>query len=617
MAGIAGWVDFHRDLTPLGGVVRTMAAALAHRGPDAEGVWVSPRAVLGHRRLQVIDAEGGAQPMVASDGGRVQAVVAYNGELYNAAGLRAELAGLGHRFRTGSDTEVVLRAYLQWREECPSRLDGMFAFAIWDHQRDELVLARDRMGLKPLYYQEVDAGLLIGSEPKAIFAHPLVDPTVDEDGLREALGFAGTPGITAYRGMRRLLPGELVRFSRRGLNRRRYWTLTAEPHHQDLESTVGTVRDLLEGAVERRLVSDVPIGVLLSGGVDSSAVAAMAARHLRARGDRLATFTVGFTVDKTHDDIDPQRGTVDEPYAREVAARLGADHQHFLLSTSDLSDPAVRRGMVAAQQDLPYPVAEGLTTMYLTCRAVRDRATVALTGEWADDAFGSYLGVDMPAVVNGATLPWVGFAQRVTHPTGLGTGFFDGDLLKRLDLPGYCADRYQESVAAAPELPGESAEDRRMRRYVYVNLSAWYELGTAMNDGVSMAAGMEWRSPYCDHRLMQYLFNVPWAMKSTGGQRKSLLRSAVADLLPASVLARRPSPFPVTHDPGYADYLCAELAALLDDSTAPVLPLVDVAAVRAAAHTPGSLASGWRARTDAEMVLQTNSWLSRHRIQLV
>jgi asparagine synthase (glutamine-hydrolysing) len=616
MAGIAGWVDFHRDLEPLSGVVRAMAATMAHRGPDAEGVWASPHALLGHRRLHVVAAADGAQPMAARSGGSVQAVVVYNGELYNAAGLRAELAARGHRFRTGSDTEVVLRAYLEWREDCPSHLDGMFAFAVWDHERDEAVLVRDRMGLKPLYYQQVGDGLVFGSEPKAILAHPLVDPVVDDDGLREALGFAGTPGITAYRGMGRLLPGELVRFSRRGLSRHRYWTLSAEPHEEDLASTTATVRELLEDAVERRLTSDVPMGVLLSGGVDSSAVAAMAARHLRARGDRLSTFTVGFTVDAAGG-VDPQRGTVDEPYAREVAERLGTDHHHFLLSTSDLSDPLVRRGMVAAQHDLPYPVAEALTTMYLTCRAVRDRAPVALTGEWADDAFGSYLGVDVPAVVDGATLPWVGFAQRVTHASGLGTGFFDGDLLKRLDLPGYCADRYRDSVAAAPELPGESAADRRMRRYVHVNLSAWFELGTAMNDGVSMAAGMEWRSPYCDHRLMQYLVNVPWAMKTAGGQRKSLLRSAVADLLPDSVLARGPSPFPVTHDPRYADYLRAELAALLDDSGAPVLPLLDVAAVRAAADDLRSLASGWRARTDVEMVLQTNSWLLRHRIQLV
>jgi asparagine synthase (glutamine-hydrolysing) len=273
--------------------------------------------------------------------------------------------------------------------------------------------------------------------------------------------------------------------------------------------------------------------------------------------------------------------------------------------------------MPATQHDLPYPVAEALTTMHVLSRAVSDRTPVALTGEWADDAFGSYLGMDVPEVVNGDTLPWVGFAQRVTRSSGLGTGFFHNDLLKRLDLPGYCADRYRDAVAEVPELPGESAEDRRMRRFVHVNLSAWFELGTAMNDGVSMAAGVEWRSPYCDHRLMSYLFNVPWALKTAGERRKGLLRDAVADLLPESVLEREPSPFPVTHDPRYADWLRGELAALLDDSHAPVLPLLDLDAVRSAVDDPDTFASGWRARTDAEMVLQTNHWLDRHRIRLV
>ncbi len=198
-----------------------------------------------------------------------------------------------------------------------------------------------------------------------------------------------------------------------------------------------------------------------------------------------------------------------------------------------------------------------------------------------------------------------------------GTGLFDGDLLKRLDLPRYCADRYHAAMADAPELPGESAADRRMRRFIYINLTAWFELGTAMNDGVSIAAGMEWRSPYCDHRLVDYLFNTPWAMKTAGGRRKALLRDAVGDLLPRSVLERQPSPFPVTHDPAYAGYLRQELAELLADPHAPILPLLDQAAVRQVVDDPQSLASGWRARTNAEMVLQFNQWLDRYRIRLV
>lgn len=615
MAGIAGWVEFERDLTLGGDVVRAMTATVAHRGPDGEEIWTSPHAVLGHRRLAVIDANGGHQPMVAEEDGRTLAVLTYNGELYNAAELRSELTSRGHRFRTRGDTEVVLRAYLEWRQDCATHLDGMFAFAVWDAVRDELVLVRDRMGIKPLYYLLRPSGLLFGSEPKAILAHPLVDAVVDDDGLREVLGFAGTPGRTAYRGIKKMLPGHVLTVGAGGPATHCYWRLTAAPHTDDERTTIDTIRSLLEEAVARRLVSDVPIGVLLSGGVDSSAVAALAAKHLGAE-QQLATCTVGFRIDAEGGAVDPQRGTVDAPYAREVAERLGAAHTHLVLDNAELVDPVVRRTMVAAQHDHPYPVAEALVTMYLLCRSARGTAPVGLTGEWADDAFGSYLGGDIPAVVDGATLPWVAFAQRVTHSAGLGTGLFDAGVLKQLDLPGYCADRYADTMASVPVLAGESAADARMRRFVYINLTAWSELGTAMNDGVSMAAGMEWRSPYCDHPLMNYLFNVPWAMKHTGGQRKSLLRAAVTDLLPESVLARPTSPFPVTHDPEYAGYLRGELSALLADPRAPVWPLLDVDAVRRVADDPQSLAAGWRARTNVEMVLQTNIWLDQYRVRL-
>jgi asparagine synthase (glutamine-hydrolysing) len=614
MAGIAGWVDFQRDLSLADDVVRRMTATLAHRGPDAEAIWSGPRAVLGHRRLAVVDPAGGTQPMVAEQDGRTLAVLAYNGELYNAAELRAELTGRGHTFRTRGDTEVVLRAYLQWHLDCARHLDGMFAFAVWDEVRQELVLVRDRMGIKPLYYRARGEGVLFASEPKAILAHPLVEPAVDDDGLREALGFAGTPGITAFRGIRKMLPGHVVRIGAHGSSAHCYWRLTAQPHTEDEPTTLATVRDLLEQAVARRLVSDVPIGMLLSGGVDSSAVAALAAGHLP--DGQLTTCTVGFEIDAAGGEVDPQRGTIDAPYARAVAEQFGTAHTQLVVANTDLTDPVVRRSMVAAQHDHPYPVAETLLTMYLLCRAVRPRTPVCLTGEWADDAFGAYLGDGIPDVVAGATLPWVAFAQRFTQPSGLGTGLFDSDLLKQLDLPGYCADRYADIMAGVPELAGESAADVRMRRFSYINLTAWSELGTAMNDGVSMAAGVEWRSPYCDHRLMNYLFNVPWAMKTAGGERKHLLRAAVRDLLPEAVLTRPTSPFPVTHDPAYAGYLRRELTALLADPGAPVRPLLNVDAARRVADDPQSLARGWRARTNVEMVLQTNIWLDQYRIRL-
>jgi asparagine synthase (glutamine-hydrolysing) len=612
MAGVAGWVDFERDLTRDQGVVRTMTATLAARGPDAEGLWAAPHAVLGHRRLAVIDLEGGGQPMAAEEDGRPLAVLSYNGELYNAAELRRELSAAGHRFRTRSDTEVVLRAHLEWGERCPERLDGMFAYAVWDVRQEALTLVRDRLGIKPLYYYPTSTGVLFGSEMKAILAHPLVAPVVDEDGLRELLAFAGTPGHGVFRGMHKLLPGHILRFERRGRTDRCYWQLEAAPHTDSQEATVATVRGLLEDAVSRRLRADVPLCVLLSGGLDSSSVVALASRSLRDAGGTLRTFTVDFAA--TSERVDPMRAALDAPFAAEVARHFGTDHLHIPLHTADLSDPVVRAGMVRAQQDLPTPVCEMSTSVYLLCRAAREHASVALTGEWADDVFGSYLGIEDPRVVNAETLPWVAFAQQHTVPTGLGTGLFAPRLLKQLDIPGYCAQRYREVKSQVPALAAEEPNERRMRELTYLHLRGWLEIGVALNDGASMAAGMEWRSPYCDHRLVQYLFNTPWSVRRFDGRPKSLLRAAVRDLLPSSVLERRPSPFPVTNDPAYTRFLRDQLAGLLADPLAPVAPLLDADSVHDLLDGQEGLA--WRDRTSAEMLLQTNLWLGQYRVHL-
>lgn len=270
MCGIAGWVDFERDLTRERAVAQRMTETMHNRGPDADGLWLSRHAALGHRRLSIIDLEGGRQPMVAEEENTPAAVIIYTGEVYNFRELRAELGSLGHTFRTQSDTEVVLEAWRQWGERCAERLNGMYAFALWDVRREELWLVRDRMGIKPLYYAPTPHGVLFGSEPKAILAHPQVRAQLDEDGLRELLSFSKTPGHAILRGLRELRPGYQVRVRREGLSERPYWRLESHPHRDSLHTTVHTVRGLLEDIVTRQLISDVPLCTLLSGGLDST-----------------------------------------------------------------------------------------------------------------------------------------------------------------------------------------------------------------------------------------------------------------------------------------------------------------------------------------------------------
>ena len=304
MCGIAGWVDWDRDLSHAQPTVRAMAEVLACRGPDAEGFWLSPRAAFAHRRLAVIDVEGGKQPMIRARGAEPPCGLTFSGEIYNFPELREELEALGHVFETRSDTEVLLRAYLAWGPASVTRLNGMFAYAIWDGPRQRLFLARDRLGIKPLFYAIRGRSLVFGSELSALLAHPGVPSEVDDEGLAEVLvmGPMRTPGRGVYRGVEELRrPGFTLHFDADGARVARYWQLESRPHTDDLDATTDKVRALLEDAVRRQLVSDVPLCTLLSGGLDSSAVTALAARFLREQGrGPIDTYSIDFRESATH-----------------------------------------------------------------------------------------------------------------------------------------------------------------------------------------------------------------------------------------------------------------------------------------------------------------------------
>src|SRR4051794_29678142 len=365
-----------------------MAATMALRGPDAEGVWLDRHVAFGHRRLAVIDIAGGGQPMTVDHDGATIAALTYSGEVYNYRELRDELSAHGHTFRTASDTEVVLHAYLEWGDAFVEHLNGMFAFGLWDARRERLLLVRDRMGVKPLYYHPTPDGTLFASEIKGILAHPAVEAVVDADGLRELLSFVKTPGHGIYRGIREVRPGHLVVVPRTGGHPRRYWALTAREHTDDLPTTVRTVRDLLDDIVARQLITDVPLCTLLSGGLDSSAITALAAQALRSDGaGPVRSFAVDFVGHTANFRPDEMRTTPDAPYVHEVATHVAADHSDIVLDTAALTDPLYCIGALTAT-DLPIALGDTYTSLYLLFRAVREHSTVALSGESADEVFG-------------------------------------------------------------------------------------------------------------------------------------------------------------------------------------------------------------------------------------
>ncbi|GAU68931.1 putative asparagine synthetase [Streptomyces sp. NBRC 110611] len=610
MCGIAGWVDFGRDLRQERHRLTLMTETMSCRGPDAGGVWVDRHAALGHRRLAVIDIEGGTQPMLAEEAGEALACLTYSGEVYNFAELRQELRARGHSFRTRSDTEVVLRAYLEWGEGLAEKLNGMFAFAIWDVRKQELLLVRDRMGIKPLYYYPVPGGVLFGSEPKAVLAHPDVPRRVDADGLREVLALVKTPGQAVFAGLKEVRPGTVVRVRGEGLTERRYWQLTAREHTDDLGTTIRTVRSLLEDTVERQLVSDVPLCTLLSGGLDSSTITALAAKHQLAQGGGpVRSFSVDFHGNAEKFGDDPMRGLADAPFVRELAAHVGTEHSEILLESTTLADPEVR-ATVQRATDLPLAYWGDLyPSLYRLFGAVREQSTVALSGEAADELFGGYPWFRDPETAGADVFPWL--TPRIRNYF-VDDSLFAPELLTKLDMGGFVRDSYAQALAEAPVLAGEPAEERRMRGLGYVHLTRFVQALLDRKDRMSMATGLEVRVPFCDHRLVEYVFNVPWEMKSFDGREKSLLRAAAGDLLPESVRQRVKAPYPSTHDPAYEQSLRDELRTVMADSASPVSELLDPKQVADLLGRPLGHKSLQSDRMGMELALGLNSWLTSY-----
>lgn len=540
-----------------------------------------------------------------------EAVLTFCGEIYNYRELRRELQSAGYGFDTQSDTEVLLKAYLAWGEEMASRLNGMYALGIWNLRTEELVLIRDRMGVKPLYYYPTSTGILFGSEPKAILANPAARRRVSMNGLREIFDMLKTPEETVYDGMFEVRPGHIVRFSRKGLSKRRYWSLEAAPHTDDYATTVRTVRELLSDAVNRQMVADVPICTLLSGGLDSSAITAFAAQ--RQGEGQVRSFSVDFRNNMENFEVDAVRGAPDAPFARALAAHVGARHTEILLDSSEMLDPAVRNNVLRAL-DMPSVYwGDMWPSLYLLFRSIKQHSTVALSGEAADELFGGYKWFHNPAAIQAGTFPWL--TPGSSRYFG-GQGLLAPEFRRRLDSEGYRMQRYQEALEEVPVLQGESDSARVMREITYLNLTRFLQTLLDRNDRMSMAVGLEVRVPFCDHRLIEYVFNVPWEMKNADGREKSLLRAAAQDVLPEVIYNRDKSPYPATQDPRYENGLRDELAELLADSNAPVRPLLDVAK-----------ATTWSKRTDAavsqpynrgslEATLSLNRWMQAYGIDL-
>ena len=559
MCGIAGMIKLETNEHINEKMIRTMY----RRGPDAGGIYQDGDCTLLHRRLAIVDLAGGAQPMRLMFHGE-EYVLVYNGELYNTEELRRELMQSGHTFESHSDTEVILRAYAQWGEDSLDRFNGIFAFAVWERKKNRLFLARDRIGVKPLFYMEHGDGLLFASEMKTILAYPGVRAQLNEEGAAEILllGPGRTPGCGIFHGIKEVEPGCCGYYQDSRLTLRQYWCLRDREHRESFEDTAAHVRYLVEDAVRRQMVSDVPVGTFLSGGLDSSLITAICAKELDGQLD---TFSVDYVDNDRYFQANKFQPNSDGAYIRIMEEHLNTNHHWTILSPEDLVN-SLEEATIA--RDLPG-MADVDFSLLAFCKNVRKKVKVALSGECADEIFGGYPWYRDPEIraVNG--FPW---AQNLEQRTRL--------LNLKVDGTDYVQDRYLDTCRQSDILPGTGPQERRMKEMMNLNFRWFMQTLLDRKDRMSMNASLEVRVPFCDYRIAEYLYGVPWEYKNYGNQEKGLLRTAMVGWLPDAVLWRKKSPYPKTFDPRYEELVSQRLRQLLDDTGNSIWHLVSRQEVR-------------------------------------
>ncbi len=546
--------------------------------------------------------------MEYSCGGR-EFCIAYNGELYNTQELRQQLMNLGHEFKGHSDTEVVLHAYAQYGPACLEKLNGIFAFAVLEPKENKLFLSRDRMGVKPLFYARYGNGLIFASEIKTILAYPGFIPRLDEQGACELLllGPGRTPGSGVLKGIYEIEPGccALIQDS---MQIHRYWRLTDREHTDTFPETVEKVKYLVTDAIVRQLVSDVPLGTFLSGGLDSSIICAVAAQEYGKLGKHLDTFSVDYEDSQLYFTPNKFQPTCDNDYIRIMAQAIGSNHHWTVLDPQQLA-AALEEATLA--RDLPG-MADVDFSLLQFCKEIRKHVTVALSGECADEIFGGYPWFRDPQVRAVDGFPW---AQNTTQRAE----FLCQALAAKVDAQSFVQDRYRQTILETDVLPGTSAQERRMKEMVNLNYRWFMQTLLDRKDRMSMYSGLEVRVPFCDYRIAEYLYGVPWEYKDWQGREKGLLRQAMSQLLPQQVLYRKKSPYPKTYDPAYLNLMEQSLRRLLAQPDAPIFALVNKQSLEGLLQQDhpwpwyGQLMR--RPQTIAYM-LQLNFWLERYGVQV-
>ncbi len=607
MCGIAGQISSCFDLLNYEKAFLAMEDSLAHRGPDQHGEYFSNDAVLLHRRLAIIDLEKGRQPMTYDGGDEVFTLV-YNGELYNTDEVRYDLKKRGTEFEGHSDTEVVLKAYAVYGESCCEKFNGIFAFAVWEHKRKRLFFCRDRMGVKPLFYALTKSGFVFASEIKALLLHPEIEPLMDIESLSEIMliGPGRTPGCGVFKGIREVLPAERGYYCDGRLTKNKYWSVEQREHNDSFNDTVEKVRFLVTDAIKRQLVSDVPVCTFLSGGLDSSIISSVSNACFKEQGKTLCTFSVDYKDNDLYFRKGKFQPNSDNEYIKIMNDYLGCEHYRVEIDTPELVNALFS---AVDARDLPG-MGDVDASLLLLCEKVREYGKVALSGECADEIFGGYPWYRDKEIRDTDGFPW---AQSTMYRYG----FLKDEYANKINPAEYVRTRYKNIVESASKTDGMSPLESRMAEMMRLNLDWFMQTLLDRKDRMSMYNSLEVRVPFCDHRIVEYLYSVPWEYKDYMGREKGLLRLAVKDILPGEITERKKSPYPKTHNPAYLQAMQKLVNERLTDDS-PLAEFIKIDKVRKAAKDEMQYPWYGQLMTAPQVLayfIQFDYWLRKYKVR--
>lgn len=610
MCGIAGWLDKNIDMTQNIKVLSKMSKTLDKRGPDENGMYIRREGAFIHRRLTVIDKENGKQPMMTKHKGKTYCIV-YNGEIYNTNELKHDLMEKGYKFSGTSDTEVVLKAYVEYKEQCAEKLNGIYAFAVYDIEEKKLFLCRDKIGVKPLFYYEYNDGLIFASEIKALLASGVVKPVITTEGLYEILflGPARTPGNGIFKGVKELLPGEYGVYQNGIFTKKKYFKITAKEHTDNEKQTIEKTRYLLTDAVERQLISDVPLCFFLSGGLDSSIIVQTASMYRKkTKQERITTYSVEYRDNMKYFEKSLFQPNADVEFINFMVKNANTNHHEVILDNEELAKALLPS---VDARDLPG-MADIDSSLLLFCEKVKENYTVALSGECADELFGGYPWYHNKDILFEECFPW-SRTQQVRR-----------DILKKGILPKgeeYVHQKYLDTIALAEKLPTDTKLSARMREMFMLNFYWFMQCLLDRKDRCSMYSGLEVRVPFCDYRLVEYAYNMPWELKAYNNREKGIVRKAFEDILPEEICWRKKSPYPKTHNPVYMEAVTKLCKNALSKKGSLINELIDEKGVNEIINNPDGISSPWygqlmRAPQILAYIAQLDYWFEKYNINV-